>query len=75
MSTNLILNRLACGNPCFHCQARKVGCHGSCEKYSKFKQEATAEKEELLRKKRAEYTPFWARRDYYIKNQYSYYNC
>lgn len=44
-------------NHCYHCKDRVVGCHSTCEKYKKFKEElevvrAEKEKEHQLRDQR-----------------------
>lgn len=64
--------RTAFENPCFNCKNRSVKCHSNCESYFNFKQKIQLEKEKNQQQRKSEYTLFWERRNYCIKNQYNY---
>lgn len=46
--------------PCLNCTDRKLGCHGSCERYKEFQEK----NEEIKAKERAEKDIYAGYRDY-----------
>lgn len=55
-------------NPCYGCEDRQVGCHGVCERYSAWKTEHDAEKDERYRRERPEIMTTTYKVDTAIKN-------
>ena len=52
-SIDLVSKKLMSSSPCKDCQDRKVGCHGSCEKYKDFHERLRADRQ----KRREVYAP------------------
>ena len=50
---DIVSRKLMNSTPCKECQDRKVGCHGSCEKYKAFKEMMFADRQ----KRREVYAP------------------